>query len=70
MQNLLGQMMNSTNPMQMAMNLLNPQQRQALNQFQNQPSEKQAAEIARICNEKGISKDDLANIINSLRGKK
>ena len=50
------------------MGLLNPQQKQAVSQFQNQPNNKQAEEIARICNEKGISKQDLANIINQLRG--
>ena len=66
-QNLLGQMMNSSNPMQMLMGMINPNQKALINHFQNQPSEKQAAEIARICNEKGITKNDLANIINSLR---
>ena len=48
--------------------MLNPNQKTLVNHFQNQPSEKQAAEIARICNEKGISKNDLANIINQLKG--
>ena len=49
------------------MTLLNPQQKQALNQFRNQPSEKQAEEIANLCNQKGISKNELAQLINSLR---
>lgn len=49
--------------------MLNPQQKQAVGQFQNQTNEKQAEEIARICNQKGITKQDLANIINQLRMK-
>lgn len=52
MQNLLGQMMKSNNPMQLMMSLLNPQQKQTVNQFQNQPNQKQAETIARMCNEK------------------
>ena len=39
-------------------------------QFQNQPNEEQAKRIAEICNQKGISKQDLANIINQLKGYK
>ena len=68
-QNLLGQMMNSSNPMQMLMGMLNPNQKMLVNNFQGQPNEKQAEEIARMCNQKGITKNDLANIINSLKGK-
>ena len=66
-QNLLGQMMNSSNPMQMLMGMLNPNQKAIANNFQNQTSEKQAEAIAKMCNEKGITKEQLANIINSLR---
>lgn len=66
-QNLLSQMMSSTNPSQMLMNMITPNQRQAVSQFTNKTSEKQAEEIARMCNEKGITKDQLANIINALR---
>ena len=69
-QNLLGQLASSNNPMQMLMGLLSPNQKSLVNNFKSQPSEKQAAEIARICNEKGISKSDLASIINSLKGGK
>ena len=68
-QNLLGQMMSSTNPMQMMMNLLNPQQKQAVNQFKNQSNQEQAEKIAKLANEKGLTKQDLANIINALKGK-
>lgn len=50
--------------------MLNPQQRQIANNFQNQPNEKQAAEIARLANEKGITKQELANIINMLNGRR
>ena len=67
LQNLLGQMMNSTNPMQMLTSILNPQQRQMVSNFQNQPNEKQAEAIAKFCNERGISKQDLATIVNSLK---
>ena len=56
--------------MQMMMSMLNPNQKQMVNNFQKQPSEKQAEQIAKMCNEKGISKQDLANIINQLRGGK
>ena len=50
------------------MGMLNPTQKQAVNQFQNKSKEEQANEIARICNEKGISKDDLLKLMNSFRG--
>lgn len=67
MQNLLGQMMKSNNPMQLMMSLLNPQQKQTVNQFQNQSNEKQAEEIAKLCNEKGITKQQLQQMVNMLR---
>ena len=69
-QNLLSQMMMSKNPMQMIMGLLSPQQKQTVSQFQSQPSEKQAEAIAKMCNEKGITKEQLASIISQLRGGK
>ena len=50
--------------------MLNPQQKQMTNQFQNQSNEKQAEIIARICNEKGIKKEELSQIINKINGKK
>ena len=66
-QNLLSQLGNSNNPLQLAMSLLNPQQKQAVNQFQNQPNDKQAQMIADYCNKNGISKEQLKNIIGMLK---
>ena len=66
--NLIGQVTRASNPMSMLMGMLNPNQKQLLSNFQNQNSEKQAEEIAKICNQRGISKSDLAQIINSLKG--
>ena len=67
LQNLLSQMGNATNPMALMMSMLNPNQKQIANQFQNKSKEQQAEEVARICNEKGISKEQLQQIINSFR---
>ena len=52
----------------MMMSLLNTNQKQQANQFQNKSREEQAQTIADICNQKGISKDDLVKIINGLKG--
>ena len=68
-QNLLAQLGNSTNPMSMMMNMLNPQQKQMANLFQNKSKEEQAEEIAKKCNELGITKEQLQGIISSF-GKK
>lgn len=68
-QNLLSQMMASNNPVQLASSLLNPQQRQILSQFQNLSNEQQAQKIADLCNQKGITKDQLAQLINQFRRK-
>lgn len=51
------------------MNMLNPQQKQAVNQFKGQPNQTQAETIAKLCNAKGINKNELATIINSLQGR-
>ena len=51
--------------MALMMSMLNPNQKQMTNQFQNKSKEQQAEEIARICNEKGISKEQLQAIINN-----
>ena len=64
-QNLLSQLQNATNPLQMMMSVLNPNQQQALNLFKSQPNQQQAEEIAKKCNELGLSKDDLAQIVQS-----
>ena len=65
-QSLMGQMMGATNPMQMMMQMLNPQQKSALNSFKGQTSEQQAQAIANYCNKNGISKEQLSNIINMM----
>ena len=54
----------------MMMSMLNPNQKQQASQFQNKTSQEQAEEIARICNEKGIDKNQLVQIINMFNGKK
>lgn len=56
--------------MSMLMGMLNPNQKTLVNNFRNQTSEKQAEAIAKMCNEKGITKDQLASIINQLKGGK
>ena len=56
--------------MQMLMNTLNPSQIQLLNNFKNVDANSQAEQIAKMCNEKGLSKQDLQNIINTINGKK
>ena len=65
-QNLLAQMMNASNPMSMLTGMLNPNQKQQASQFQNKNQQEQAEEIARVCNEKGISKEQLQSIIGML----
>ena len=50
------------------MNLLNTSQKEQANQFQTKNKQEQAQIIADLCNEKGISKDDLSKIINGLKG--
>lgn len=66
-QNLLGQMMSSKKPMQLLTGMLNPQQKQMLNNFKSQPDNKKAQEIANYCNQNGISKEQLSNIIGMIR---
>lgn len=67
LQNLMSQLGNATNPMALMMSMLNPNQKQIANQFQNKSAQEQAEEVARICNEKGITKEQLQNIINTLK---
>ena len=68
LQSILTQIGKSTNPMQMMMNLLNTSQKEQANQFQTKSKQEQAQMIADLCNQKGISKDDLSKIINGLKG--
>ena len=49
------------------MGLLNPNQKQIATNFQNKTKEQQAEEIARICNEKGVTKEQLQSIYNSFK---
>ena len=67
MQNLLAQLMTSSNPMQMLMGMLTGNQKQAINLFQNKTSQEQAEQIAKMCNEKGITKEQLQNIMGAIR---
>ena len=66
-QNLMAQLGNASNPMQMMMSMLNPNQRQTVNQFQSKSQQEQAEAIAKLCNEKGISKEQLQQIFNSFK---
>lgn len=49
--------------------MLTPNQKQLANQFQNKNAQEQAEEIAKMCNEKGITKDQLAQIVNMFNKK-
>lgn len=69
LQNLLAQMGTATNPMSLVMSMLNPNQKQMANQFQNKSKEEQCQQIADYCNSNGISKDKLQEIINMIRAK-
>ena len=65
-QNLMSQMGNATNPMALIMSMLNPNQKQMANQFQNKSKEEQCQAIADYCNQNGIDKNKLQEIINML----
>ena len=64
-QNLLSQLGNATNPMAMLMGMLNPSQKQQASQFQSKTIQEQAETIAKLCNEKGISREQLQQIANT-----
>lgn len=49
------------------MGMLTGNQQQQLNQFKNQSKEQQAEQIAKICNEKGITKEQLQQIISNFK---
>ena len=53
----------------MMMSLLNPNQKQMVNQFQNKNNQEQAQAIADYCNKNNISKEQLQNIINMINKK-
>ena len=69
LQNLMSQLGKSSNPMAMLMGMLTGNQQQALNQFQNKSKEQQAEEIAKLCNEKGIDKQQFQQLINMFNRK-
>ena len=46
------------------MSMLTGNQQQTVNLFKNKDKQTQAEEIARICNEKGITKEQLQDIIS------
>ena len=51
------------------MSMLNPNQKQIVNQFQSETTEQQAQEIANFCNQNGITKEQLGNFMNILNKK-
>ena len=51
----------------MMMGLLNPNQKQMLNLFQNKTDNEKAQQIADYCNKNNINKEQLQNIINSFK---
>ena len=51
------------------MSILNPNQKQQANNFQNKSEQEQAEEIAKLCNEKGISKEQFQQIVNMFNRK-
>ena len=68
-QNLMSQLGNATNPLQMMMSMLNPNQKQMASQFQNKTTQEQAEAIADYCNKNNISKEQFANIVNMFNKK-
>ncbi|MEE3417804.1 MAG: hypothetical protein VZQ62_00525 [Methanosphaera sp.] len=48
------------------MGMLNPNQKQVVNMFQGKTTQEQAEAIAQKCNELGISKDQLQQLIGML----
>ena len=67
MQNLLAQMGKSNNPMAMLMNMLNPSQKQMVSQFQGKPDNEKAQAIADFCNQNGINKEKLQEIMSMMK---
>ena len=67
MQNLLAQLGNASNPMSMLMGMLNPNQKNLVNQFQSKNGADQAQAIADYCNKNNISKEQLQSIIAMIK---
>ena len=49
------------------MSMLNPNQKEIANQFQNKTTMEQAEQVAKLANEKGISKEQLQTIIGAFK---
>lgn len=49
------------------MGMLNPSQKQQVNQMQKMNKQQQAEKIAEVCNANGITKEQLQSIIGNLR---
>lgn len=49
------------------MGMLTGNQKQAVSMFQNKNSQEQAEQIAKMCNEKGITKEQLQTILNTIK---
>ena len=69
MQNLLGQLSMSSNPMAMILGMLpNQNLKQSFTSLMNSSSdEERAQKLADWCNEKGITKDQLQKMLNGNR---
>ena len=65
--NLMSQLGSATNPMAMMMGMLSPNQRQIASQFRNKTSQEQAEMIANKCNELGISKEQLEEMMKMFK---
>lgn len=48
------------------MGMLNPSQKQQISSLQGKTNEEQAEEIAKKCNELGITKEQFTNIVNMI----
>ena len=66
LQNMMSQLQSATNPMSMLMGMLNPNQKQMVNMFQGKTTQQQAEAIAQKCNELGISKDQLQQLMGMM----
>lgn len=69
LQNLLGQLSMSSNPMSMVLGMLpNQNLKQSFTSLMNSSSdEERAQKLADWCNEKGITKDQLQKMLNNNR---
>ena len=64
---LAKQFKQAPNKEKMLNSMVAPQQQDQVNQFQNLNKEQQASKIAEICNQNGISLDQLKSIYNGLK---